>query len=87
MLIIMATVSATDEKFIPPNLTESGRVGCYIEANDPQHGDAKVFVQYTTGRVDYSAVIGRTADAKQLMLDCGKWFYDMAEQFPKPKEK
>ena len=90
LLITTATFAGTtspDEKFIPPNLSESGRVGCYIEGNDPEHADAKVFTQYATGRVDYSAVIARRSDVKQLALDCAKWFHDIAEAFPKTKEK
>lgn len=84
--LLVGRCSATDEKFIPPNLHEAGRMGCYIEASEKDQGNAKVFVQYVNGRVDYSAVIARRTDVKQLFLDCGKWFSDMAEQFPKSKE-
>lgn len=81
---LTSNATASDEKFIPPNLNESGRLGCYVEASDPHEGNAKVFVQFATGRLDYSAVIARRTDPKQLALDCSRWFRDIAEKMHGP---
>lgn len=88
LLCAVPARTAPDEKFLPPNLEQSGRLACIVEATDPTHhsGDTRVLAQYADGRTDYLAMMSQRDNAKQLALDCAKWFQDVAEAFSK-KEK